>query len=397
MSSFYNTEEQKMKAYKANLKKEAANQFKQSEKLQEYLLYEKGIETSERGLDRFAEAIGEKVGENVGVVGKVDRTKQIPTSQSVGSIKKVQFDPTAIAEVDESGVSIKRKSAKQPKSIAQPPKPKTMTKTNPQVDLENRQAEMKSMATEDALSRLSAAITAATTRREVSGMAAEDAISAFRELSDKEDAKIRQKFMNVLDEMIDKSKTQKDIALISRLQDLIEKNRMAEAFERLEQNRLDMNDAFANKIQRNLKAAFENKKFMRAVSDSNEDMKRNKAATTIQQRMAELRARKASKRDRLVSGVSTASNDSEETDIGSLAGVSLRGRPPKFQKEELLTEAMRAKDQADSLSQKLFEREGVKSNGTPIYKIRGEERKKLAKKIDNLYSRANRLYNQHMS
>lgn len=363
MSSFFNNEEQKMRAYKANLKKEAANQFKQGEKLQDYLLYQKGIETQETGLNKFAEAIGQKVGENVNIVGKVDKLKKTETLPSN-------------AVVDEFGVSIKNVK-KGSKSIKQPPKPKAMVSENPNIDLaksfdanyealfgaENRSAENAAMASEEALTRLSNAITAAATKREIDGMSAEDAISAFRELTDKEDAMIRQKFMNVLDEMSDKAKTQKNWDLINRIQDLIERQRLADAFDRLEENRLLMNDAFANKLQRNLKILLNEKRANRAINErkaergllaSNRskvqqeltnrldqreigntminlldqveenvalDMAKSKAATTIQKRMADLRALKAEKKRSM-------SESTDATELQSLAGVSKRGRPP---------------------------------------------------------------------
>jgi hypothetical protein len=364
MSSFFNNEEQKMKAYKANLKKEAVNQFKQGEKLQDYLLYQKGIETQETGLNKFAEAIGQKVGENVNVVGKVNK------------LKKAEALPYPNATVDEFGVSIKNRN-KGPKSIKQPPKPKPMKSIN--TDLEKENMGMEDVNTNTLMKGIKpSSLSSDDVNKQREAQAKLDLIALFQQdvkesrkrqaekdlaaLNATEDARIRQVFMQVLDDMMDevnlkeskarsKKKYEEEKMLIDKIQNLIENQRMHDSF--MEFSALAVKNEFAKKIQRNLKAAFENKKFMKSVKDANavnstmnnlvaqveqkasykpyeNEMQRrnelmnntrNKAATTIQKRMAELRALKAEKKRSM--SVST-----EATDLGSIAGLSNRGRPP---------------------------------------------------------------------
>lgn len=434
----FRTEEQKMRLYKANLKKEAMNQFRQGEKLQEYLLQEKGIDSQEANINRFAEAIGDSIGENFGETKRVRKLNKL--------------DPTAIYDVDESGVSIKRQSAKQPKSIAQPPMPKTMKSNNTKIEREMMGAEdinmnnlMKGInskpATENDLKtqaeRQAELDLIALFQQDIKEGRKRQARKDLAQLTIEEDYRIRQTFMKVLDDMMDKVKDkrgrqfQEQLDILTRLQDMIEKQQLADAMERLEDNRqLAMNE-FASKIQRNLKAAFDNKQLMKGVKSYNrmnnftpydndmmirneqeerlrkktkkiidsikpydnemmrrnelEARTRNKAATTIQQRMAELRARKADKkRSNSADSITSTATTSQMSDMPT----TQRGAPRKYNSGNALIYAKLAKKEADEESIKLWERD---ENDNTKYKIRGGDRKKLTDRIKNKYKMADNL------
>lgn len=121
----FRSEQQKMRLYKANLKKEAVNNFKQGEALDEYLLYEKGIESQKTGLSKFASAIGEAVGENLGAreVKPVDKIKQWAATKDTGDWT------TQTASNPALDANIVARSKKMPKSIKQPAGPKPVVST----------------------------------------------------------------------------------------------------------------------------------------------------------------------------------------------------------------------------------------------------------------------------
>lgn len=96
----FRSEQSKMKLYRANLGREAKNQFKQGQALDEYLLHEQGIESQQKGTSQLAEAIGDQIGKTMRVVKPVDRL------------------------ADRSDDVIRAKSVGAPKSIKQPPQPK---------------------------------------------------------------------------------------------------------------------------------------------------------------------------------------------------------------------------------------------------------------------------------
>lgn len=216
MSLFYGSEEKKMNAYKANLKKEAANQFRQGEKLQEYLLYEKGIESQERSMESFAKAIGEQVGKNVNIVGKVDKLSQLGP--------KTRADPSTIYTQDESGVLIKNLSKNRPKGTKQPPKPKGIRSIDPNIGLERIFEENYQN------------------------------LFGFEKLSDTQEQKLRQNIMTVLDEKADKSKKINDLnqyRILNNLMDIFEKQRLPEAFQLISENKELMDDKFTKKLIKN--------------------------------------------------------------------------------------------------------------------------------------------------
>lgn len=302
----FRSEEEKMRVYRSNLGREAKNQFKQGEKLDEYLLYEKGIESQEKGTTKFAEAIGEQIGKNMRIVRPTDIIKDWAskaTSDELDDniVATSKNKPKAIAQPN-SDEPIRAKSKKMPKSIAQPAKPKGIYSENPDIqarkDYENTfeiPYEQEQMEAEDIRSRLA-------------------------QLNADQDYALRVKFNETLNELKSAAKVAKDVKLLQRLQEAINNQRMADAFEKFSQNAIT--DAFARKIQRNLKAlmtekkvnqAIANKQVQKTMNDLLSGVEQNAAATTIQQRMAHLRAMKAKKRSN--SGYSITS--SAPTSTGS--------------------------------------------------------------------------------
>jgi len=324
----FRTEEQKMRLYKKNLKKEAENNFRQGLALQNYLDYEAGIEKADTKLDKFVDVLSSAIGKDSRDVKKIDKTLML-RSNAYESV------PGVVSSVDESGVLLKNVAKKQPKSIKQPPKPKEMKSVDPFIkkrkdyeDEFDRPMEQAMMNYEDKLSKVMESMTYAITKKENSDMAAEDAISNFRELSDKQDFELRQKIMNELDKMIETA-NKKEKANILKLQDEIEKKRL----EDIDYNKFQFENAVASKIQKNLRAAVLNKKINKRIVKKTmndilekvdevvaSDMAANKAAKTIQERMKELRAKKLMKRSGATSPTSVNTQmevlDAREFNVG---------------------------------------------------------------------------------
>ena len=323
----FRSEEAKMKVYRANLAREAKNQFIQGEKLDEYLLYEKGIEAQEKGTTHFAEAIGEQIGKNMRTVGTVDKMKQWVGADDVdeyGSVLKSKNAPKGkspiVGDVDEFGNVLKAKSKNPPKSIKQPSKPRKMISNNR--ELENQLMGMEDKAPLPDLIDLDTYL---------------DVMKPNVKLDAnlvKLDTNLRQLFMDELDDMLDanekakSAKKAKENVMITRLQDLIEKQSLADAFDKFTKDATTAE--FASKIQRNLKAIIDSKKKIRmysVVGDALEEEKKvKKALGTIAERMAELRARKAKKRADSSSSASTATS-SPPTSNESQKKRGPKGRP----------------------------------------------------------------------
>lgn len=111
-----------------------------------------------------------------------------------------------------------------------------------------------------------------------------------------EDYRLRQVFQQALDDMMDEvnlrdsKKAQNEREILSKLMDLIEQQKLADAWERLEYNKNLATEEFAKKIQRNLKAAMENKKFMKDVKQGiyNEKAKKWKEELPVRETMDDL-------------------------------------------------------------------------------------------------------------
>lgn len=155
------------------------------------------------------------------------------------------------------------------------------------------------------------------------------ALKDLAQLDADEDYRLRSKFMNVLEEMkaeaASKKATQKakkeyaeQKLMIDKIMNLIENQRMHDSY--LEFTKLAANDAFANKIQRNLKAALNYKKSMNTVNrylqkerimgikPENGDMqRRNEAARTIRKKLIEVVATRRATQTPSSSRAATAS------------------------------------------------------------------------------------------
>ena len=283
-----------MKLYRANLAREAKNQFIQGEKLDEYLLYEKGIEAQERGTTRFAEAIGEQIGKNMRTVRPVDKIKAWAGADDVDEFGNVlsknapKGKSPVVGDVDEFGNVLKAKSKNAPKSIKQPSKPKTMISNN-------RELENEMMGMEDKLSQL----------------------------NEKKDKELRQMVMDELDDMYDAAKREEERSVINRFQDLIERQRMVDAFQQFSEDA--SKNEYASKLQRNLKILLGNKKLNRLIDAKatkakqrafdilKEENQKFKAGTTIATRLAELRARKRADSSSTASTASLSPPNSNES------------------------------------------------------------------------------------
>lgn len=232
----FRSEQAKMRLYKANLKKEAVNNFKQGEALDEYLLYEKGIESQKSGLSKFASAIGEAVGENLGAreVKPVDKIKQwaAQTTKDTGEWT------TQTASNPALDANIVARSKKMPKSIKQPAGPKPVVSTEAIPDL---------MSFDD---------------------------DQIGDLTVKQDLKLRNLYMTVLSDMqksIEVSKREKEFA--RNLMKVLENHRLDETLSQFKNS--PMYTALAEKAFKNLKQLTANAKTNRIVAE-NAEMKRQK-------------------------------------------------------------------------------------------------------------------------
>ena len=341
-----------MRVYRSNLGREAKNQFKQGEKLNEYLLYEKGIESQEKGTTKFAEAIGEQIGKNMRVVKPIDMIHEWATKA------------TSDNDVDEFGSVLKAKSKKMPKSIKQPSKAMALFSQNPEIqarkDYENTfeiPYEQEQMEAEEIRSRLA-------------------------QLNADQDYALRKKFNETLNELKSAAKTAKDIKLLQRLQEAINNQRMADAFEKFSQN--VTTDEFARKLQRNLKALVENKKIRAQYDQYNEQEPIvKKTLATIAERMAHLRAMKAKKRSNSDYSITSSAPTStgSEGPLGLDAREFNQGRSKNDTNAELntFTDLLSAYD-----SSKGKRRKDINQQLTNI--INRQSNTKIAERMKNLKS-----------
>lgn len=348
----FRSEEEKMRVYRSNLGREAKNQFKQGEKLNEYLLYEKGIESQEKGTTKFAEAIGEQIGKNMRVVKPIDMIHEWATKA------------TSDNDVDEFGSVLKAKSKKMPKSIKQPSKAMALFSQNPEIqarkDYENTfeiPYEQEQMEAEEIRSRLA-------------------------QLNADQDYALRKKFNETLNELKSAAKTAKDIKLLQRLQEAINNQRMADAFEKFSQN--VTTDEFARKLQRNLKALVENKKIRAQYDQYNEQEPIvKKTLATIAERMAHLRAMKAKKRSNSDYSITSSAPTStgSEGPLGLDAREFNQGRSKNDTNAELntFTDLLSAYD-----SSKGKRRKDINQQLTNI--INRQSNTKIAERMKNLKS-----------
>lgn len=106
-------------------------------------------------------------------------------------------------------------------------------------------------------------------KKEISLMEEEDKRSRLLEelekLGAEEDLKLREQFLEVLNEMKSSNSVKNEVRLINSIIKLVEKQRLEDAFKKWSD--FAMEDAFASKIQRNMKALMENKKIRQQAKE----------------------------------------------------------------------------------------------------------------------------------
>lgn len=181
----------------------------------------------------------------------------------------------------------------------------------------------------------------------------EDTLSRLTTMNANQDYAIRKKFDNVLNEMASEAKSIADKKLWKQMKAAIEKQRMADAYKEWTDNA--SKSAFAEKIQRNLKALLWNKKLQNIGKEKR--------------------------------GYSFETTTSELTETPS---IDLRtynvGRPPDT-KEKALKKMHEYKKKADNLSVKLW----AKNESGRKYKVQGGDRNRLKQEVENAYNSANKI------
>lgn len=192
-------------------------------------------------------------------------------------------------------------------------------------------------------------------------------------LNDEEDYRVRRNFMNVLDDMMDeikdreqqkqlsKNKYNEQRMLLDKMMNLIENQRLHDSF--IEFSNLASKNAYAGKIQRNFRAYLENQKIMKGVriagarekviksqvgktmndllakvdylADEEKDIKQ--IGKSMQQKMADLRARKAAKNSPISpTSTSVMSDAPESLDRRFGNNPNPKGQPKKSTTKSIL-------------------------------------------------------------
>lgn len=223
MSLFYDCNECKEQLYvKENLLRER-NQETQQQIVDEQIAEELGLESKATNLGRLASRIFQRIG-----------TSDIPE------------------------ITASRDTAKYDKKI----------KENNKIMMEQ-----KLMGDEDKLSRLYKNRTDYENQFDIPMeqklMSDEDTLSRLTTMNADQDYALREKFDSVLDGVASQAKTLADKKLLKRLKSLIEKQRMADAFEKWSDDAIK--GAFADKLKRNLKVLVWNKQLQRRIANKNKD------------------------------------------------------------------------------------------------------------------------------
>jgi len=256
-----------------------------------------------------------------------------------------------------------------PKSIKQPKQPKDITSINPQIQARKDFEDTFEIPVEQAM------------------MSAEDTLSRLTTLNADQDFALREKFDAILDSIASQAKTVADKRIWRQMKAAIEKQRLANVYKEWIETQVE--GQFASKIQRNLMSLLNEKRANKAIagkkaqreqlSMGQEDVASkkmvvaNQAATTIQQRMANLRALKAAKA-RKNSGASTLSNASTSAETLADQKVDGRqfnlGRPSKtiqdkyIEMSEILSKPTRQRSKKEK--KRLSNLRGKKERAAPV-------------------------------
>lgn len=195
-------------------------------------------------------------------------------------------------------------------------------------------------------------------------MSNEDTLSRLTTMNANQDYALREKFDNVLDGIATEAKSVADKRLWKQMKAAIERQRMEDAYKEWVENATK--SAFADKIQKNLKALVWNQKLkqlgereMMGMEDINYSQPIPKSRSN--------------------------SNETTTTEQGSIAGVSNRGRPPPT-KEEELARMYKKKQEADELFLKFIAKD---KNGKNLYT--GKERTDINQTMKNKYAAADKI------
>ncbi len=357
----FSSEQEKMQHFKHNLGLEARNQQHQKNKLDEWLLAQKGIETQEQGLSNFAAAIGEAVSKNISnELRPIDKSQRLPQStvDDMGTVVKPRRVKTRGMENDVYGT----KSVVKPKIIPTVPSPgKTMQTNTP--------LEKLKMGREDTNLRTLVPKSKTATPEQIESQrlaqANLDLISLFQQdvkegrkrqaiidlqrLNADEDRRIRQNFVNVLDELYDKTQSKRDRELLNTLMDAIEKQRMADAFQKFSENAIY--EEYRRKLGRNIIQLISNKR--------TNNIKAYRMAKEQRKMMAE---------DTWSPPIIKERTDSDTTDKDSVAGFDFgdklpRGRPAEYSIEDLKDMIKKAQRELAKKDPKDPNRNLIRDNG----------------------------------
>lgn len=202
------------------------------------------------------------------------------------------------------------------------------------------------------------------------------ALKDLQRLNADEDLRLRRNFKKALDDMMDEvNNRNSDKAILNKMKQLIENKRMHDSF--IDFSDLAIKDELRKKIARNLESMLFNKNFMNKIRNLARTNRSNVVLKEFNNQYNKYLNEKNKK-----SGYS-----SSDTDVDSTMGnASFRGRPRKFTSDNARNEALKKKEKADILSQKLYEK-----GADGKYIIRGKEREDLRGKINNLYQGANKI------
>lgn len=407
----YSSNDEKMKRYKRNLALEDKNIQHQADKLDEYLLAQKGIDTQNEGIAKFAKAIGDEVSATISdSVKPVDKSKALPpaTMDDMGIVRTSRRVKTRQAAAEGSndihGTTMAVKEGKKPANKGLVKSPPTMTQTNTPLENQLMAAEDKLLWSDPALKSTPA--TQSQKDQQAIAQAELDLISLFQQdvkegrkretrraleqLTIDQDTKIRQNMMATMDELVDRMKTNrqtKERKLIESLMNAIETQRLADGYEQFVNNVRELaSKEDMEKVFRNMTTLVRSRKFNKHLATKNEKKGRDAAEVSgvmndmlnfvegrakvnesIKEKMARLRAIQKEKRER------SMSTSTDATDLGSIADVSVDTR--RYTKTNIPMNDTNAELETFIDLLKQFD------------ETKGKERSEVGKKINNIINR----------
>lgn len=311
MVSMYASEQQRLRAYRKDRKLKEELEEQQQERLDEILDKQNGVDDSDtlwktsmpdalkkltKGVKRaktggasiLLNAINSgKLNELIKMVRSVDETDFKNAGVEGGFNRNMKSMRDRLNDEQERAVLnmlISEKVSSGPEAIAEAI---VNYITDGKPELRNNFYKMLNMVEQnfdiedfDEVSDISKANEKKKRERELEGMEMEDKrsrqiedyIKEMKKLTAQEDLKLREKFLEVLDEMKSSTGEKNEVRLINSIIKLVEKQRMEDAFKKWSD--FAMEEAFASKLQRNMKALMENKKIIREAKERTKERKR---------------------------------------------------------------------------------------------------------------------------